>query len=87
MIKNTTVADWNTCPEVPATASQVGGFSWTHCALNEVLDLGREEMDSFWQDYVLEWSSLHIDSGASLEDARFFMKWTYILTQTEEAGL
>eukprot|EP00434_Breviolum_minutum_P006920 symbB.v1.2.006108.t2/scaffold364.1/size219240/5 len=62
----------------------LGGFSWTHCALNEVLDLGREEMDSFWQDYVLEWSSLHIDSGASLEDARFFMKWTYILTQTEE---
>ena len=55
--------------------------------MNEVLDLGREEMDSFWQDYVLEWSSLHIDSGASLEDARFFMKWTYILTQTEEAGL
>ena len=46
-----------------------------------------KKMDSFWQDYVLEWSSLHIDSGASLEDARFFMKWTYILTQTEEAGL
>ncbi|CAL1139576.1 unnamed protein product [Cladocopium goreaui] len=57
---------------------------WTQCALNEVLDLGHEELDRFWQDYVLDWSSLHIDSGASLEDARFFMKWTYILTQTEE---
>ena len=49
-----------------------------------MLDLGHEELDRFWQDYVLDWSSLHIDSGASLEDARFFMKWTYIVTQTEE---
>lgn len=40
---------------------------------NEILHLG-SELDSFWQDYVLQWSSLHIDSGASLEAARFFMR-------------
>lgn len=61
----------------------LGGIRWTRCALNEVLG-SKSELESFWQDYVLHWSSLHIDSGASLELARFFMKWTEILTQTKE---
>ena len=58
---------------------------WTECSLNDVVDLGpKAQLDNFWQDYVLNWSSLHIDSGASLEDARFFAKWTRIFTQSTE---
>ena len=59
--------------------------AWTNCSLNEAVDLGPSaQLDNFWQDYVLNWSSLHIDSGASLEDARFFAKWTRIFTQSTE---
>ena len=58
---------------------------WTNCSLNDVVDLGpTKQLDHFWQDYVLNWSDLHIDSGASLEDARFFAKWTRIFTQSTE---
>ena len=66
-----------------AGSRSAGG--WTECSLNDVLDLGpATKLDNFWQDYVLNWSSLHIDSGASLEDARFFAKWTRIFTQSTE---
>ena len=49
----------------------------------KVLALG-SELDHFWQENVVHWSRLHIDSGASLEVGRFFMSWSYIFTQTEE---
>ena len=70
-------------------ALYVGGSrsasGWTECSLNDVLDLGpATQLENFWQDYVLNWSSLHIDSGASLEDARFFAKWTRIFMQSTE---
>jgi len=57
----------------------------TACTLEEIVDVDVVPgLAGFWNNWIRSASSLHVDSGTSLGDWRFFMRWAYILTKSEE---
>lgn len=56
---------------------------WTDCNLDDVIDTSSLPLLSdFWGSFVKNASNIHVDSGTSLEEGRFFKRWAYILTRT-----
>lgn len=62
---------------------------WNDCAFDRVVDVGAAGSRlagfwDFWNSHVRNYSHLHIDSGTSLDEGRFFMRWARILTGSDE---